>query len=125
MRLALERELALADADRLGLSREAARRWLSTAAAAARPRRALPSAQAAYVRALAVARPRPTRGTDPPLDVVLPEWLLTRTGGVVRAAVFDADVIDEMVAWELAAALEVRTMAEWALNVLASAQRGV
>lgn len=121
-RLAVERELVLADGDELGISRERTRNVLGRAAADARPSRPLSSHQAAYVRALSVVRPRRGRGevVDP---VELPCHLLTRCGGRVRITAFDASVVGEMVAWERAAALEGRTMTEWALKRMASTRR--
>lgn len=54
VRLALERELLLADAGELGLGREAARHALTRFAAGARVRRPLTPALADYVRGLSV-----------------------------------------------------------------------
>lgn len=122
VRLAVEHELVLGDADELGVTREMARHVLTTAATAARPQRPLSARQAAYVRGLSLVRPR--RSTELlEASVALPCRLLTRTAGRIRTSAFDAAMIGEMIAWERAAALEGRTMAEWALKLIAAAGR--
>jgi hypothetical protein len=122
VRLALERELVLRDVDSLGHGREAARYALTGFATRARALRPLNPAQASYVRNLSRRRPECVEDLAAGLEIVLPERLLTRAEGAVCTATFDAMAIREMVAWELAAVLEGRTMAEWALNALIAAR---
>lgn len=123
LRLALERALVLADAGAFGLDAEGARCVLARAAAGARPRRPLTAVQAAYVRALTVGQPTASIALHGDLAITIPDRVLTRARGVVRLAALHADAVPEMVAWELAAALEGRTMGEWALKELAAAAR--
>jgi hypothetical protein len=118
VRLALERELTLVDSDGLGWAREITRHVLTTAAGSARARRALTPTQAAYVRALTFGRPMRPSDVSQGLTVALPEWLCTRLAGPVPTEAFDARVVPEMVGWQTAAALDGRSMAEWALKTL-------
>jgi len=118
VRLALERELTLADSDGLGWARELTRHVLTTAAGSARARRALTPAQAAYVRSLTIGRPVRSVDVSQGLTVGLPERMRTRLAGPVPGGALDAGVVPEMVGWETAAALDGRSMAEWALKIL-------
>lgn len=121
--LAIERALALHDSHRLAPDVETARDRLNQAAAAARPHHALTSEQAAYVRRLAIRRPIDGRAVDQPLRVKVADRLLVRARATLTTAALRADAVDEMVAWEAAAALDGRTMGEWALYTLALARR--
>jgi hypothetical protein len=122
VRLGLERALVLADAARLGFGVEAARGLLDRAAARVRPRQPLPAVQARYVRALTVPRPVPAVDVSDGLAVTVPDRLSIRAAGHVRPVDLHPAAVPEMVAWETAAALEGRTMGEWALAVLANAR---
>jgi hypothetical protein len=119
VRLAIERELILIDADPLGLGIEATRYALGKAAAQARPTIALTTGQGAYVRALAARRPLQATVPDEPFHVAIPDQLLARSRGLVTTTALDPDAVDEMIAWEIAAALAGRSMTEWALKQLA------
>lgn len=118
-RLALERALALADAGVFPFDVEVARRRLRRAAKEAHPCRPLTPAQAAYMRTLSPARPRPPINVSAGLVVELPDRVLTRSRDTVAEAALHAGAVPEMVAWEIAATLAGRTMGEWALRTLA------
>ena len=123
VRLALDkRALALADAAAFGLDPEAARGLLLRAAESARPSRPLSPTQAAYVRALGKASPRPPANVEEGLVVALPDRVLTPARDTISESAFEAAAVVEMVAWEIAATLEGRTMCEWALRTLARAR---
>jgi hypothetical protein len=117
VRLCLERALVLVDVAALGLDPDAARYRIGLVAASARTRRALVPEHAEYVRALQLGRPVPPADASDGLAVVLAARLLTRALSVCPQT-FRAEVVAEMIAWELAAALEGRTMGEWALRTL-------
>jgi hypothetical protein len=119
VRLALERALALVDAAAFGLDMEAARGTLTHAAESAQASRPLTQAQAAYVRSLGKATARPPAPVEEGLVVTLPDRVLTPARDTVSESAFQAAVVPEMLAWEIAAALEGRTMCEWALRTLA------
>jgi hypothetical protein len=119
VRLAIERALALADATAFGLDPDAARALLSRAAGSAQPVRPLPPARAAYVRGLGNGGPRQPAETAAGLVVSLPGPLLTRARDSVSEAALDPAAVPGTIAWEVAAALEGRTMGEWALRTLA------
>jgi hypothetical protein len=125
LRLAIERELALVDADALGLDRYATRHVLRQLAARARVRRGLDADEAAYLRALSAARALPPPRLAGPLTVMLPRALLGRARGVISTAALAQDAIPEMVAWEIAARVQGRAMGEWALLALAAHGRAV
>jgi hypothetical protein len=124
VRLALERALAVTDAAAFSLDVETARRLLRASARQARAKRALTPAHAHYVRKLVGARPRPALDVGDGLHVAVPDRVLVRVRGTVSLTALRADVVPEMVAWEIAATLAGRTMGEWALRVLAAARGG-
>jgi hypothetical protein len=117
--LALERALLLADSQAFGIDIETVRRMLGAAAAAARAGRPLTDSQARYVRSLVAARPVASENVASGLTVTIPERVYTRAHGAVRTAMLHASAVSEMVAWEIAAALQGRTMGEWGLRSLA------
>lgn len=119
VRLGLERALALADAGVFPFDVEVARRRLRQAAREAHASRPLTPTQAAYVRTLSSARPRPTADGSGGLVVDLPDRVLTRARDDVAETALHAGAVPEMVAWEIAATLAGRTMGEWALLELA------
>jgi hypothetical protein len=120
-RLAIERFFALADAAALGIGVEASRRLLDETAQRARPNHSPPTREASRVRELAIRRPVAQLSAGSGLEVAVPERLLTRIGKRIPARTLHAEFVPEMVRWELAAALEGRTMGEWALRTLALA----
>jgi hypothetical protein len=120
-RLGLERFFALADVTPLGLNTGTSRRLLGEAAARARPSHPPAPREAARVRALGMRRPVPAVDASAGLKVAVPDRLLTRIGDRVPARALHASFVPEMVRWELAAALEGRTMGEWVLRTLAVA----
>lgn len=121
VRLALERALVLQDACEFPLDVESARRLLRRAAAGARPQRELPPGLAAYLRELSARRPCTPPRLQSDLQVELPERLLIRARAEAGESAFHAGAVAEMIAWEIAAVLKGRTMAEWSLRVLAHA----
>jgi hypothetical protein len=121
-RLALERALVLRDIAPLGFDLDAARHDLLLVAATARPRRPLDAGQARHIRVLRLGRRVRQQDVSRGLVLTLPERLLTRAREVAQPETFDARVVPELVAWEIAATLEGRTMGEWALTVLAAAR---
>jgi hypothetical protein len=124
VRLALERALALEDAcDAFPLDVESARRELRRAGADSQPLRELTSAQAGYVRALSAGRARRVEELNEDLVVALPDRVTTRARGQLTELALHDGVVAEMIAWEIAATLEGRTMGEWALVTLAVARR--
>lgn len=124
VRLGLERALVLMDAQWLALDGRTARQMLCAHAARARVRRSLTTAESAYIRALYAKRPvRPLDAAADTVSVCLPAQLVTRARTTVPARALDCSVVQEMLAWELAAALEARGMGEWALRLLAASSR--
>jgi hypothetical protein len=119
LRLAIERALVLIDIDGLLLERSFARRLLCSVAKRAGVHRPLPPERAVYLRRLIAARPLPERECPDTLTVQLPQELLARARGVVPLTALGEDAIAEMIAWEQAAVLDGRTMAEWSLLALA------
>jgi hypothetical protein len=120
LRLALERALVLADVELFGIDRQAARYMLGAVACESRPYQALGSAQARYVRALSLRRAIRADDLSDGLTLVLAEHLLVRASRLARSTVLDDSAVEEMIAWQLAATLEGRTMGEWALKTLAA-----
>lgn len=125
VRLALTRALVLADIGPFGFDVMAARHLLRTVAASARPRRPLAPEQASYARRLSMGRPTSAPSMTTDLSVCVPEMLLSRAEEKVRPATFSPEIVSEMVAWELAATLDGRTMGEWALTTLAAARSNI
>jgi hypothetical protein len=119
VRLAVERELVLSDAEACSLPPDSARYLLNRLAEVARPDRALPPARADYVRRLRIAARRDSRSARVERDIELPDTLAVRVADGVRLGAFDADAVHEMIAWEAAAAMAGRTMTEWALKAFA------
>lgn len=119
--MAIERALALADGARLCGDIELARRRLSLAADAARPRRGTSPEQASRVRRLTTARSLEAADVGEGLVVPLPACRLSRAADVHESYIH-ADIVSEMVAWEVAAVLEGRTVGEWALWTLGSSR---
>jgi hypothetical protein len=117
IRLGVERGLVLLDLGRLGRGLNGTRRLLRTAAQEARPEMALAPATAAWVRLLSMARPVPAANVGEGIVVRLPDRLLCRASDGLDARSLRAEVVAEMVAWERAAALNGRTMGEWALSL--------
>lgn len=125
LRLAIERALVLIDGDALLVDRGAARRLLCAAAARTSVHRSLAPDRAAYVRQLTAARPLAACELPDMLTVELPQELVARARGVVPASALREEAIEEMVAWELAATLDGRPMAEWALLALAARKQAL
>jgi hypothetical protein len=123
LRLAIERALVLIDAEALGLDRGAASHLLCALAASASVHRPLSGERAVYVRRLGAGRPEPTCEIGPTFTVKLPPALIERARGVVSPGALSEDAVEEMIAWELAATLDGRTMSEWALLALGRRQR--
>lgn len=124
IRLALERALTLEDAcNAFPLDVESVRRELRQAAARSHPLRELTSTHAGYVRGLSTGRPRQADELDEGLVVALPDRVTTRARGQLTELALHEGVVAEMIAWEIAATLEGRTMCEWALSTLAVARR--
>lgn len=123
LRLAIERDLALADAHALGFDRRAARHVLNSRASRARVERRLDHEDAAYVRLLGAAPAVAPVQLGASLTVELPRTLLSRARGVVSTAALERDATREMVSWEIAARLERRSIGEWALLTLATQYR--
>ena len=120
VRLALERALTLSDAcSAFPLDVETCRLLLRRAAAAARPGRQLTVAHSRYVRTLAARQRRPVEELEDGLVVSLPDRIVTRARGELTDLTLHEGVVEEMIAWEIAAKLEGRTMCEWALSTLA------
>jgi hypothetical protein len=119
VRLALEHALALEDAAALGLDVDGARRRLNRAAEGAQAQRPLGDEEAARVRRLGAAVPRPAQALPDGLTVSLPEGLLTRARDSLTESAIRPAVVAEMVSWQIAAALAGRTLGEWALRTLA------
>lgn len=119
VRLALERALALKDAQLFGVDVEAARRILRREARDARPAHPLSEPEAAYVRRLSLARP--VRVSDPSAALVVPlsQRTLTRARRGVPESALHSGIVEEMIAWEIAARFEGRPLGEWAVMVLA------
>lgn len=121
VRVCLERALLLRDVSALGIDAHAARQRLRTVAAQARAHRELVPEEAGRVRALRLGRPTSAEDVRDGLSLVLPPRLLTRAL-TVNAQAFDARVLPEAIAWEVAAALDGRTIAEWALCSLVASR---
>jgi hypothetical protein len=122
VRMALERALALEDATRLTGDTESARRRLSRAASQARPRLEMGTRQAAWIRNLKVARQLDPPDASGGLVVAVPDRQMSRARAVAQSSI-RAAIVTEMIAWEVAAALEGRTMGEWALWTLTGTRR--
>jgi hypothetical protein len=120
VRLALERALVLRDAQEFRMDVERIRRALSRAAAEARAVRPLGARQATYVRGLFRECPRSSVVVGESLSVAISDNLLTQVRDAVPETALHQGVVGEMLAWERAAALEGRTMMEWALKTLAA-----
>jgi hypothetical protein len=121
--LTLERELVLRDAGACGLTREGARHLLGARARRARARQPLSAAQARRVRMLTLARCSAAPDASNGIQVFVAERLFTRAEGRAALAAFTPSALDEAISWEVAAALEARSMTEWALAVVARAHR--
>lgn len=117
--LAIGRALALRDCESLAPDVETARERLNSAAAAARPRYPLSGQRATLVRTLTARRPIAALEVGERLRVFVPERLLVRARTALTTAVLRPGVVEEMIDWETAAAMEGRTMGEWALHALA------
>jgi hypothetical protein len=122
VQLGVERFLVLIDASAYGLASSAARAHLNEAATRARAQLPLGPREAAELRRLNAARPLPSGRHRCELVVCLPERMLTRFHRYSASCRFDSEGVDEMLAWDIAARLEGRTMTEWALHVLAERQ---
>jgi hypothetical protein len=123
VRLALAQALALEDARVFGLDADTARRLLNRAAAGARAARPLGEGEAAYLRRLTSRTPKPVLALPPNLEVELDERTSTRVRGALTEAAIRPAVVEEMIAWEIAATLDGRTLGEWALHRLAASSR--
>lgn len=125
VRLGLERALALDDACAgFPLDVETARLELRRAAARAKPLRQLSPSQSSYVRALSAGQPKPSgTASEEVLVIALPDRVITRARGELMELALHEGAVEEMIAWEVAATLEGRTMCEWALSTLAAARR--
>lgn len=124
VRLGLERTLVLEDAcDAFPIDVESARRELRRAAARTRALRPLTPTQAARVRALSAGQARDLEELAPVLVIALPDRVTTRARERLTELALHEGVVAEMIAWEIAATLEGRTMCEWALSTLAVARR--
>lgn len=121
-RLVVERELVLRDVEACDLAREAGRHILGMLARDARAFVPLSAAQARYVRSLTLGRTAAPLDSHGTLTVPVPERLLARCRGKVPAAAFSAAAVEEAVSWEIAAALEARSMTEWAAMRIAVRQ---
>lgn len=119
-RLAIERALALADAPLFDLDAATARVLLRRAAARARPQQPLAAATAAYVRTLTATRATTPDDVARGLTVDVPDRLACRLHAGIPPTAFDAEAVPDLVAWEVAATLEGRTIGEWALEMLAA-----
>lgn len=117
--LALKHALALQDATAFGLDADTARRLLNRAAAGARPSRPLGATEAAYLRRLSRRKAETPPVLPETLKVKLDERTATRVRESLTEASIRAAVVEEMLAWEVAATLEGRTLGEWALHSLA------
>jgi hypothetical protein len=123
VRLALEHGLALRDAAAFGLDADTARRLLNRAAAGARASRPLGDGEAAYLRRLSQRAPKPPTALPERLDVKLDERTSTRVRDSLNESAIRPAVVEEMIAWQIAATLEGRTLGEWALHSLARRRR--
>ena len=125
LRLGIERALVLVDADALLIDRRATRRLLCATARCATVHRPLTTERSAYVQRL-MSAPAPTpKPRANPLTARLPQELIARAENVVPLSALSGEAVDEMIAWELAAVLSGRTMAEWALLTLAARRRAL
>lgn len=120
IRLGVERGLVVIDLARLGRGLDGSRRLLRAAAQEARAKVALAPAVAAWVRHLSMSKAVRAADVAEGIAVQLPDQLLSRASDGLDARSLRADVVEEMVAWEIAAALSGRTMGEWALSVAAN-----
>jgi len=124
VRLGLERALLLLDAQFLDYDVESARRLLVQAAAAARPVQPLSGEEARRVRRLAARRPAPPADTAEGLTISVCQQILTRARRSLPENALHAGAVEEMLAWEIAAHLEGRSMGEWGLKALALRKAG-
>jgi hypothetical protein len=122
VRLGMERGLVLADLSDLGIDPDLARRRLRGAAVRARPELELTADLANWVRRLGMARPVSAVSVEDGLRLRLADRLLVRGAAEVGRRHLCAEAVQEMVAWERAAALGARTMGEWALRELSLAR---
>jgi hypothetical protein len=124
VRLGLQRALVLEDAcDAFTIDVESARLELRQAAARTRPLRQLTPSQAVYVRTLSASQAKKPADFGPVVVVSLPDRVTTRVRDRLSELSLHEGVVAEMIAWEVAATLEGRTMCEWALSTLATARR--
>lgn len=115
VRLGLEHALCLKDAGRFAADVEAGRHLLVRAASRARPVHAMVPAQAAYVRRLTTKRRVTALDVTQGLLVQVPDRLICRARATLPENSLHAEVVEEMISWEVAAMLCGRTMGEWAL----------
>jgi hypothetical protein len=109
--LALERKLALVDAETVGLADGFARPYLNRHAAEAKVTRELTGPLSSYLRVLtgrAFAPPPPDR-------ISLPVRIYPRVLSLKLAEALAPQTLAEALAWERAAVLSGRLMSEWAL----------
>lgn len=119
--LAVERYLLLDDL-RPRLSMAVARSRLNLAAAHASVNVRLDSASAAYVRALSAGRGAGHVEPHAIVHLSVPVRLAPRaTEANIATALDDAGAVCEALSWEVAAVVDRRTMAEWALLQLLEA----
>jgi len=115
VQLGLEHALCLRDAGRFAADVEAGRHLLVRAASKARPVHAMVPAQATYVRKLTTKRPIGALDVAEGLQVRVPDRVLCRARAALPEHSLHAAIVEEMIAWEIAAILCGRTMNEWAL----------
>jgi hypothetical protein len=123
VRLALERHAALQDLRAMRLDESALKAILDRAAVGAHPSRPLSPTEARYARSLSFAAPCEASAPGEPVEIALPERLLTRIGSASAPSALDRRVVAEMIAWELAATFTGRTMSEWAFAMVAAHTR--
>lgn len=95
--------------DRLGRRRVThARELLDRAAASSRVTRALPTAEADYLRALTCRRWRRDRG-----EIDLPSRIAARIGDRLDECLSRGELLESAIRWEIGALLAGRSMASW------------
>jgi hypothetical protein len=120
--LAIQHLFVISDARHLLIATGAARHALNRAAADARPAQPLSPAVAAYLRRLGRGPwGRPADATA--LSVGIPPRFADRLRVTRDSDVLRPDVLPEAISWERAAVVTHRTMAEWALLILARRAR--
>lgn len=119
--LLAQRQLVVDDLEAIGYG--GAEAVLDQASAATSPAIALCGPTAGYVRDLQRQRPLPPQHLPERLLIPLPVRIVDRLLAGDRYRGLDPAQLDQARAWELASALRGRTMAEWAILVIASEGR--